>query len=151
MEVMELLEQHPVDIIILDIKMPKMTGIQAAEQIHEDYPQTKIIILSGYNDFEYARTAMRYGVTDYLLKPVDTLVLKSTLEDCIEKIALSKKQHRQIEKLNHYENVLLLQMCRTVHWIFRGFIRIIRNFYRLPTHFISGPLFLKIQRWRYIV
>lgn len=108
MEVMELLEKHPVDIIILDIKMPKMTGIQAAEQIHEDYPQTKIIILSGYNDFEYARTAMRYGVTDYLLKPVDTLVLKSTLEDCIEKIALSKKQHRQIEKLNHYEKCTAL-------------------------------------------
>ncbi len=74
-EVLELLRQHPVDLILLDIKMPRMNGIEVAESVYRNYPSTKIILLSGYNDFEYARSAMRFGVMDYLLKPVDASTL----------------------------------------------------------------------------
>ncbi len=90
-EVLELLKHHPVDLILLDIKMPRMNGIEVAESVSRNYPSTKIILLSGYNDFEYARSAMRFGVMDYLLKPVDASTLAAVLKDSKEKIELLKK------------------------------------------------------------
>lgn len=107
-EVLDAFKKHTIDILILDIKMPKMTGIQAAEYIHTNYPMVKIIILSGYNDFEYARTAMHYGVTDYLLKPVDEISLKVSLEDCIKKINAANLQHMKMQKYYHYEKCTAL-------------------------------------------
>lgn len=112
-EVIDAFDKSTIDIVILDIKMPKMTGIQAAEQLYNKHPDTKIIILSGYNDFEYARTAMRYGVTDYLLKPVDANILKTTLLECIKKINNSKSHQLQIVKLRHYEKCSALSNVRS--------------------------------------
>lgn len=78
-EVLSLLAKGKTDIILLDIKMPRLTGIDIAGYIQQTYPQTKMIILTGYNDFEYARTALRCGVIDYLLKPVNNEYLIKTL------------------------------------------------------------------------
>ncbi|MBE5830654.1 MAG: response regulator [Butyrivibrio sp.] len=57
------------DLVISDIKMPKMDGIELAGRLLEKYPDTKVIFLTAYNEFEYARQAVRLGVSDYLLKP----------------------------------------------------------------------------------
>lgn len=103
LQVLDLLKTHPVDLIILDIKMPQMTGIEVAEYVSQHFPWTKMIILSGYSDFDYARAAMKHRVSDYLLKPVDRLALKETLESCIVKIKRAKKQMTQIEKYQSYE------------------------------------------------
>ena len=65
----ELAIKHRPDLVISDIKMPKMNGIELAEKIHERFPNTKIIFLTAYNEFEYARAAIKLGVSDYLLKP----------------------------------------------------------------------------------
>ena len=64
-----ILEQRP-DIVITDIKMPFMDGLQLAGLIRRELPDTRIIILSGYSEFEYAQEALRIGVTEYLLKPI---------------------------------------------------------------------------------
>ena len=66
-QVIDHLEKEPVDLLLLDIKMPHMNGIETARYIKEHFPSVHILILSGYNDFEYARTAIRYGVKEYLL------------------------------------------------------------------------------------
>ena len=58
------------DIVITDIKMPFMDGLELASLIKKTLPDTKIIILSGYNEFEYAKKAISIGVTDYQLKPI---------------------------------------------------------------------------------
>lgn len=108
LEVISLLKKYPVDIILLDIKMPHMNGIEVAEYVYDHYPLTKIIILSGYNDFEYARSAMRFGVIDYILKPVDVTTLTAIIKDCSEKLYLLKKQHKQIQKYYHYEKCTCL-------------------------------------------
>ena len=107
-EVLELLRHHPVDLILLDIKMPRMNGIEVAESVYRNYPSTKIILLSGYNDFEYARSAMRFGVMDYLLKPVDASTLAAVLKDSKGKIELLKKQQKQIQKYYHFEKCTYL-------------------------------------------
>ncbi|MBQ8306299.1 MAG: response regulator [Blautia sp.] len=64
-----ILEQKP-DIVITDIKMPFMDGLQLSRLIRRELPDTRIIILSGYSEFEYAQEALRLGVSEYLLKPI---------------------------------------------------------------------------------
>ena len=64
------LQRHAVDLIISDIKMPEMNGIELARKLHEMHRKEKIIFISGYKDFEYARSALEYGVKCYCLKPV---------------------------------------------------------------------------------
>ncbi len=77
--------QHRPDLVFMDIRIPEMDGIHAAEKILADYPQTKVIIVSAYGDFEYARTAFRAGVCDYLLKPVKPV----DIVDAVNKMSLS--------------------------------------------------------------
>lgn len=69
---LEILKQENPHLAIIDIRMPKLDGLQVLQQASEIlYLRTKFIILSAYNDFVYAKTAMRYGVSDYILKPID--------------------------------------------------------------------------------
>lgn len=65
----QILEKKP-DIVLTDIRMPFMDGLQLSRIIREKLPETKIIILSGYNEFDYARQAITLGISEYLLKPV---------------------------------------------------------------------------------
>lgn len=74
------------DVLITDIKMPFMDGLALSRIVHAELPQTKIIIISGYDDFEYARQAIEVGVEQYLLKPVTKLTLRKTLLELKEKI-----------------------------------------------------------------
>ncbi len=70
-DALALIEESPPDILFTDVKMPVMSGIQLIEQVHNRYPQILSVIISGYEEFEYARQAIRFGVVDYLLKPVN--------------------------------------------------------------------------------
>jgi len=74
------IKNHPVDLVIADIKMPHMSGIELAKSIHEEYPSIKVIILSGYGEFSYAQDALRLQVVQYLLKPVKRNTLKEALQ-----------------------------------------------------------------------
>ncbi len=58
------------DVAIIDIKMPFMDGMQLAKIISRDYPATKLMILSGFDEFDYAQKAIRYNVMEYILKPL---------------------------------------------------------------------------------
>lgn len=73
-------------IVILDIKMPKLSGLEALEQCRNDYPDTMFIVISGYSDFDFARKALSLGVTEYLLKPVDIDTLEAAIEKAKEKM-----------------------------------------------------------------
>ncbi|MDF2963556.1 MAG: DNA-binding response regulator [Paenibacillus sp.] len=67
----DLLQENHFDLIILDIQMPKMDGLELLKAMRDRHINTPVIIFSGHNEFDYARQAFRYGVIDYLLKPVD--------------------------------------------------------------------------------
>jgi len=68
------------DLVVTDIRMREMDGLALSGKIREKYADMPIVIISGYGDFEYARQALRYGVSDYLLKPVDRMALASALD-----------------------------------------------------------------------
>lgn len=63
-------ERKP-DIVLTDIRMPYMDGLELIAKIREIQPECRIVILTGYGEFEYAQTAIRFGVSDFLLKPID--------------------------------------------------------------------------------
>mgnify|MGYP004637853331 FL=1 len=65
------LHYNSVDIIITDIRMPIMNGIELAKAVNEEFPGVMVIILSGYDEFEYARKCLEYKVFGYLLKPIE--------------------------------------------------------------------------------
>ncbi|CAM3723908.1 MULTISPECIES: response regulator [Paenibacillus] len=82
----QLLQEHPIDILITDIAMPGMSGLELVGYTRESHPQTKCILLTGFSDFEYAVEALKHGVLEYLVKPLDQNKLRSALESTIQKI-----------------------------------------------------------------
>lgn len=90
----QVLEDVP-DIILLDINMPKMNGLEFAAIVKRQYPEVKIVIITGYDHFEYARDAIRAGVDDYILKPITKENVASIIANMLERIEEERKQ-RQI-------------------------------------------------------
>lgn len=108
-EAWELVQQLQPQLLITDIRMPMMDGLQLIEEVHKYYPRTYVIITSCHADFEYARQAMRCDVKHYLLKPIKQKELIETLED-----ARSKLLKEPIVETNHTEQTVkrIQQYCR---------------------------------------
>ncbi len=85
-----ILERRP-DILLTDIKMPFMDGLQLSERVRKELPDTRIIILSGYDEFSYAQEAVRLGVTEYLLKPISPTALLKSIKSVAAKIEEERK------------------------------------------------------------
>ena len=81
-QVLEYLEAHPneADVLLTDVKMPEMDGLYLAQYLFEQESGIEVIIISGYNEFEYARKAISFGVSNYLVKPVQKEELKEALD-----------------------------------------------------------------------
>lgn len=88
----QVLENVP-DIILLDICMPKMDGLEFASIVKQKYPQMRIVIITGFDDFEYARSALRAGVDDYILKPITREMVEDVVKKQIEKIAEEREKN----------------------------------------------------------
>lgn len=106
---LEALEEKPADILLTDIKMPFMDGLELAENVMKKYPQTKMVIFSGYGEFEYARKAMKSGVDSYILKPVDPEEFRNTMEKVLQEIEGERLEDERKEKNRNFvrEHVLL--------------------------------------------
>ncbi len=98
-QALELIAKLTPDIVFTDICMPSMDGIELAEVIVAKYPRTKVVIVTGYEDFEYARRSIKAGVADYILKPIN--------DDEITKVALKVKSLMEEEKTQFTEYCLL--------------------------------------------
>ena len=75
----QILRLHP-DVVLMDIRMSKLSGLEVVKQAKEQGFQGKFIILSGYSDFSYAQEAIRYGVSCYLTKPIDEDEITSVIK-----------------------------------------------------------------------
>ena len=93
----QILKTEP-DILITDIKMPFMDGLELSRLVKKALPDTKIIILSGYNEFDYAKEAITIGISEYLLKPVTAASLTAVLRKVREEIREEKEKSRLLER-----------------------------------------------------
>lgn len=91
-EALKVIEEKTPDVVIVDIRMPVMDGLQLIEHLTSDGHHLHFMILSGYADFEYAKQAIKYGVVGYLLKPVDVAEMSANLKRIRERIEEERLQ-----------------------------------------------------------
>lgn len=96
-----ILKEKP-DILITDIRMPFMDGLELSRMVKAELPDIKIVILSGYDDFEYAKQAIKIGVAEYLLKPVSSAVLLEHLSEIAEKVR-DEREDLALKKVYYQE------------------------------------------------
>lgn len=91
-------DENP-DILITDIRMPFMDGMQLCREVHRIMPRISIIILSGYDDFSYAQQAISLGVQEYLLKPVSSSDLKAALDRVAERMIEDRRARERMDSM----------------------------------------------------
>lgn len=110
-EALEIIRQESPEVVITDLKMPVLNGLELIAKVKPELPETVFIILSGYGEFEMAREAMRYGVRYYLLKPCNETKIIEILNE-IKAELLQKEEKEQFFKENH---VNLGKVNQTTH------------------------------------
>lgn len=98
---LKLLEQHKPDIVMVDMKMPELNGVEFLRIVEQEYPELLTIVISGYNDFEFTRQAIHARVVDYLLKPVNRQDLNQALRKAVDVL----KAKRQIQSESITRNI----------------------------------------------
>lgn len=99
LEAIELAEQFCPDILITDIRMPGCDGLELIQKVKEENPKLEVVIISGYAHFSYAQTAIKYGVGNYLLKPINKVELTQTLEKLYQKITDRNETENDLQQL----------------------------------------------------
>ena len=112
-----ILETKP-DILLTDIKMPFMDGLELSALVRKELPETRIIILSGYDEFSYAQRAVSLGVTEYLLKPLPP----EELLGCIRKVKKEIEQEKSMPDLDWREELLREQSDYQRQMLFRALV-----------------------------
>lgn len=80
LQALERLKEEPVDLLITDIMMPRMNGLELIKKVKEMHPRTKFIVLSGYEEFEYVKMGITLGIQNYILKPINIEELEATIK-----------------------------------------------------------------------
>lgn len=106
-EAIELAKSLMPDIIIMDIRMPGINGIDAIKEIKHVYPDMKFIIISAYEQFEFAKQAVQLGVKEYILKPINRTKLNQILDQLIDELESEQEQKvRDLETMERLYNML---------------------------------------------
>lgn len=110
-EAIAYIKNNKVDVIITDVCMPFIDGIELSKYVNVNNLKIDVIIFSGYNEFEYAQKAIRYGVSEYLSKPITASELSEVLLNLKLKIDKKKEVENELQKLNksYLENRILIQ------------------------------------------
>lgn len=113
---LEFVRSEKPDVVLTDIRMPNLDGLSFLKLLEDERLRTKVVMVSAYNLFEYAQTAIRHGAFDYLLKPVEAEKVEDVLLRIEDQLVAESRQHSESEELKHrlnltfsaYRNRLLL-------------------------------------------
>ena len=108
---LEMIEESQPDVVMTDIKMPYMDGMELCSHIRREYPAMKIVLFTGFDEFEYAKEAVHLEIEEYILKPVNSVELINIFTKLKIKLDQEISERRSMEKLEHYytESLPLLQ------------------------------------------
>lgn len=108
-EALESIEERAVDLLITDIRMPRMDGIELVQKIRKSYPDIAVIFTTGYANLNSAKDALRQGASDYILKPFELKEMRQSVNNAIEKIkrdAESRESDEQLDRLSDLHHML---------------------------------------------
>ena len=122
---LEILDRRRVDVVVTDISMPGLSGLELCERIRARWPLCRVVMLTGYRDFEYACRAVELGVYQYLVKPVRYEDLQSIVEGALAEVQAELEQRRLLEQarssLASYGSMLRDRFLSG--WLIRGGVR----------------------------
>lgn len=104
-EAIEILKQQQIDLVLTDIQMPGMDGLELSKWISENSSNTTVAILTGHEEFEWAKQCLNYGVKKYILKPVGSLSLKNKMASIVKEMDLKRIQKEQLASLKQTVDV----------------------------------------------
>ncbi len=118
-EALELILQQPVHILLVDMNMPFMDGITLIKRIRAEQPDCRFVIITGHDEFSYAQEAIRLGVKDYILKPVDPAHLRNVLAQIGEELTGGWQQERYLKQATDQiqRNIPLLREQFCLDWL----------------------------------
>ncbi|MDP4099088.1 response regulator [Paenibacillus sp. P96] len=131
---LDMLKRHNIDLVMVDMKMPGLNGVDLLQIMEQDYPQLLTIVISGYNDFEFTRQAIRSKVIDYLLKPVNRTDLNQALRKAIDVLDAKRKSESDIITQNITLNMSLPKLKEKMY------LSIVDRSFRRQAHEAFLPL-----------
>ena len=111
MKALEMVEEFQPDVVMTDIKMPYMDGMELASRVKAEYPATKLLIFTGFDEFEYAKEAVHLEVEEYILKPVNSIEMTQVFTQMKKKLdqEISEKRNTQILQKYYMDSLPFLQ------------------------------------------
>lgn len=107
MDALQIVREEMIDLILCDINMPKLNGLDFAKLVKEEKPWTKIALITGYDFFEYAKQALKIGVEDYILKPVSKKDIEEVINNLVKKIEKDATLRELVTgNPNHFDELL---------------------------------------------
>lgn len=124
--------KNPPDVVITDIRMPGMSGLELLKRLHDEKMKTQVVLVSGFAEFQYAQEAIKHGAFEYLLKQVK----REQLKDCMIRLAdfLSKQQEKQLETEAYNEKQFWTQMQ------YKQAREVTEELFQLPTDEWNGKM-----------
>lgn len=101
-QALEMIYDNPPDVVMTDIKMPYMDGMELSAHIREKYPDIRIVVFTGFDEFEYAKQAIHLNITEYILKPVNATELAETLDKIRSDLDKEREGQKNIDSLIRY-------------------------------------------------
>jgi Response regulator containing CheY-like receiver domain and AraC-type DNA-binding domain len=114
-EGLDLLEREKPDLVLVDMKMPEMDGLEFLRHVERDHPNLFTIVISGYNDFDYTRQAIRSRVVDYLLKPINRQDLNQALRNAAEVLKARKQTESEFIDRNITLNLSVPKLKENIY------------------------------------
>ena len=120
-QAMEAIEKEQPDLLLTDINMPFVDGMELTKFVYENYPDTKVIIISGFDEFEYAKNAVKYQVLEYILKPITPMEFLETLQRVKKMFDERRESQRDMKKIRSaYVSSLPALQARYLHNLLSG-------------------------------
>lgn len=120
-QAMEAIEKEQPDLLLTDINMPFVDGMELTKFVYENYPDTKVIIISGFDEFEYAKNAVKYQVLEYILKPITPAEFLETLTRVKKLFDERRATQRDMKKIRSaYVSNLPMAQGRYLHHLLNG-------------------------------
>ena len=120
-QAIEVIEKEQPNLLLTDINMPFVDGMELTKYVYENYPDTKVIIISGFDEFEYAKNAVKYQVLEYILKPITPMEFLETLRRVKKMLDEKRESQRDMKKIRsaYVSNLPALQ-GRYLHHLLSG-------------------------------